>query len=652
MSRRLRFGVGLALVLALVLACIRLLDVMVPDLSGWQRAERGPVAVPPLPLTPEDSRTWIYVHPHAGLDPRMAPPVDAVPFARMDWGFAWLNVLEQELGHATCVATTDLAGIDLSRCEIIVVSRKSSAEMDGGLRSRLSTWLNRGGVLILDRPATEAQGLAGVKLAAESVPAQRFTAIAYPRLATARGATPGSDVAGSEWIHDCPAPTVVFPLEGGVDAVETVLEIDGAPAVVERRVGRGMVQTFAFDLPRWLVAIQQGTPATDEYRVEKRFGWYEWLLEPEDIVCDDRLLDNAMPFADLLEDFLADRWTQAVPRARFWRFPADRDGAFLMTHDEDLQGGEATAFLAEHEAAIGATSTFFLIPNRRMWETWKEPRDWFAWYEERGSDLQLHWNVLPMPIGFWKIEPMKLRYRLPQQIEILSREIEPPIANRTHYLIIGDHFTESFRLLTGNDIRWDTTFGPNRGGRGYLFGTGLPYRPLDTNGYPFDLREVPFVTQEDWGGASPEFMDRLLRESQAFTHQVIIPIFHPHLITLEPEGAEFWRGTYEAARRSNHWITNFIEWDAFWQARLDSRCRSTFLASASGTGGKLEVDVDVVGRDLAVQVPASIDGVPLRSVAVDGKTIESRVVATVAGRYHLVPVTRDSRRVSASYAVR
>lgn len=641
MTRARKWGIVLVVAGIVTLGGLRLLDVYAPDLSRWQPPERG------VPARDADDRPDAFVDvrsstrvPWAWVTPRATTANrTAAPFEQNDWGAAWLNTLEQAFGNAVAVAAEDLAAPDarLDDFEVLVLSPEAVDAIEAAiLIPRLEAWTRAGGVLVLDRPTLAMQRLSGVQCSTEEVPATRFTSW--------RGIQ-GVDA----WWQSCPTPTRRSAAVTMDDDVLVVAELDLTPVVLERPLGAGLVQTIAFDYPQWLVAMQQGTPADEEYGVTKRFGRYDWLLEPEDIVCDERLLDNPIPYADALEDALVEGWCATAPRARWWRFPQTWRGAFLMTHDEDLQGGAASAFLTEHEREIGATSTHFLILNRRLWETWYESEDWFAWFEQRDADLQLHWNVLPMPIGFWKIEPFRVRYSMTQQHALLSKHVGRPIANRTHYLIIGDHYTRAFRVLHEYGIRWDTTYGPNRGGRGYLFGTGLPYRPLDTDGTPFPLWEIPFVTQEDWGDASPQFLAKLLDESKAVYHQMIIPIFHPHLITLEPEGEAFWKGSYEAARAANHGITNFREWDMFWSDRRASRCRSVF------TNETLEVRFDARSDGLSLQIPERVRDHEHRvstliSIAVDGVRVDGERIATVGGACRLVPVLRGEGRLVARYA--
>ncbi len=619
--RRRRLVIAGSVLLVVLLLVVRRLDVDPPDIASWQPAERAPLASPPEPS--RDPGPWLLVHEPAESGAATAQ------FSDNDWSYAWLNTLEQGFGRADVVSPSDLIGGALDRAEVVVLSRRAGDLLDPGAVAALTSFVESGGTLVLDRPAGTVARLSGVELSGERFPAERITT--EPR---------------EDWHDLLPLVVEVEQLASPpADGIRTLLAMDGRPAVVERPLGSGLVVSMLFDYPRQLVAVQQGVPEAG-YRIEKRFGKYDWLFEPEDVVVDERLLDNPVPCADLLEDWLVDRMGARRPMARWWRFPADREGAFLMTHDEDLQGGAELAVLTEYEKTIGATSTTFIIPNRRLWETWKSPVDWYTVLEEEhGADLQLHWNVLSMPIGVWKIEPFLVRYSLPHQIELLERDIERPFANRTHYLILGDHYTKAFRLLEKQGIRWDTTYGPNRGGRGYQFGTGLPYRPLDTNGNPFALREIPFVTQEDWGEASPEFLERLLRESESRYHQVIIPIFHAHLIVKEPEGEAFWKQSYEDAKATNHWITSFFEWDAFWTARRESALRSTYRAR----DGVLEADFDAARDDLAILLPMRVGERRLASVEVAGRPVEPVPTRFGEVRCARVPVPGGGGRLVARY---
>ncbi len=649
------------------LAALRWLDVNPVDITPWQPIEDAPMAdgawasIPDRSAIPGSDEPgpapWIWIEDSREDGVRggdSGPGGDGPrPFDSNDWGAAWLNLLEQESGAAHRADSAVISRLlepsggerrgdapgAVPAFGVVVVGPGLAAGLDETGHRALERYVDAGGVLVLDRPPAGLAPLSGVRW----LDGER----ALPSRGRFEISLEADLDSGDRFALDLPLPTRFRPALPEED-VRVVARLGGEVAILERRVGRGVVQTFAFDLPRFLVAMQQGTPSDDRYGLAKRFGKYDWLIEPEDVVVDAMLLDNPVPFADVVEELIAARWCRRVPQARFWRFPDARPGAFLMTHDEDLQGGASTLPMAEHESSEGLTSTFFLIPHPRIHETWKEPADYYRTHEELGADLQLHWNVLPMPGGFWKVEPWLRRYPIERQIAFLELDLARPFANRTHYLILGGHYTRSFRLLQREGIRWDTTYGPNRGGRGYLFGTGLPYRPLDTNGQPFDLHEVPFVTQEDWGEASPEFLARLLRESAELYHQIVIPIFHPHLIILEPEGEAFWKGSYRAARDSGAWITDFAGLDRFWSERSASRSQSRWNPNE----GVLEAAYDARGDGLSLRLPPRTAAGPLLRVRVGVREAAVSRMDAPGGEVVLVPVDRGRGSLKAEYGPR
>jgi hypothetical protein len=121
----------------------------------------------------------------------------------------------------------------------------------------------------------------------------------------------------------------------------------------------------------------------------------------------------------------------------------------------------------------------------------------------------------------------------------------------------------------------DSSLGPNRG-RGYLFGTGLPFFPLAPSGECFPLREIPFLTQENWEGANEAFFRRLFTESRERHHQCIVSIFHPHKTVRTAAGRDLWLKAFAIARDNSHWIATFSEYFSFYENRSRRALASTY----------------------------------------------------------------------------
>lgn len=361
--------------------------------------------------------------------------------------------------------------------------------------------------------------------------------------------------------------------------------IDGPDVARPPRASFAPILAVA-DLANRVARRRQGLLGSGQ-AIDKRLGRYAEVREPEDLLESAEFLDREFPDADRLVADLAARIDALVAIPRLSMHPAGFAGSFLMTHDEDEQGGASTLSLLRREAEWGGRSTVFLVPSGRLWETWSDVE--IAEARLLGADLELHWNRFAMPAGVWKVEPYKTVYRLSAQRETLRRRGIDATMNRTHYLDLGSDLSEFFRTLDAAGIEVDATFGPNRAGRGHLFGTARPFHPIDRTGLPSAVVEVPFQTQEDWGGVDEAFLDRLFRQSADVDHSTLAAIIHPHLIVRDEAGARLHRRFFELARETKHWVATFGDYLAFRRARLGTVIR--FTRGSDGRVTALDVDV-------------------------------------------------------------
>ncbi|MBI1852388.1 MAG: hypothetical protein HYR85_18770 [Planctomycetes bacterium] len=297
-------------------------------------------------------------------------------------------------------------------------------------------------------------------------------------------------------------------------ALVIVIDVDGSDAARPAHAGSAPIIAVD-DLANRVARRRQGLLGSRQ-TIDKRLGRYPQVREPEDLLESPDSLDREFPDADRLVADLAARIDTLVAIPRLAMHPAGFAGTFLMTHDEDEQGGASTLSLLRREAEWGGRSTVFLVPSGRLWESWSDAE--IAEARRLGADLELHWNRFAMPAGVWKVEPYKTVYRLSTQRETLRRRGLEATMNRTHYLHLGSDLSEFFRTLDAAGIEVDATFGPNRAGRGHLFGTARPFHPIDRTGLPSPVMEVPFQTQEDWGGVDEAFLARLFRQSADVDH--------------------------------------------------------------------------------------------------------------------------------------
>ena len=545
-------------------------------------------------------------------------------FAALDPSFAWANLLEAEFGAYSSASS---ARLDPEAHQACIVSASAHHQVDP---VKLEAFVRQGGVVFVDAPlATDGWSEQLLRLAGLRVESEE--PVPFPDRDLLPSTTlPEVDLRAFD---EAPfaRPTSWTPLRPiGEDT--RALNRSDPPLLFERTLDRGRLICSAFSVARLYLTMLQGAPEEDFSLVE-RLGDYPDILEPDDLVRNAALRRNETPFADLLARSIGALLDQPgadgawLPRI-LW-YPAGSKGVYLMTHDEDFQGGASCERLLEWDQRLGIKGTVFVISHPRLAE------DWSGANCERvnalGGSVGLHWNLYPMPQGLGRLEPVTYVQSLSSQIDRLSAlsELTSNLrTNRNHYLILRSGWTRTFRALSAAGIRLDSTFGANKG-RGYLFGTSRPYRIIDENGLPLALRELPFINQEDWGGVDEPFFSRMF-EANADRHGgALVSIFHPHLVVREEAGSKLFEHAARSALSTGHVSMTFEEFLAFWEARDRARVRAT----GSGSDRTIQFQVDRDDLLMALPLPfnagpcdAVLDGKPWPS---DRKTLGSRPYAVI-----------------------
>jgi hypothetical protein len=350
------------------------------------------------------------------------------------------------------------------------------------------------------------------------------------------------------------------------------------------------------------------------------------LIQPHGLK-DDSVPNIAWePMADREEVELMERIEALGPLPRWWRFPDAAPAWIAITHDEE-GFGDKSAWMAQEEAALGITTTSFVIPLAITRAGVKALR-------EAGSTVHLHWNRgfaglrCEQREGWGRFLPYIRDLTLFEQaakLESLGVDGVGESMNRNHGLIWDSEFGKSFRMLHAAGIAADSTYGPAGSGRfGYIFGTGLPYRPLDDTGWPFPLMEVPFLFQDDeqWSRADQE---RLVREAATKHHQLLNLIFHVNTMARAPSHhvLEGWRELPALARQHGVAMGSLDEFLAVWRSRLSSPLKSRWALGSS----TLTAEFEAATARLSIRVPAVHGGKVAKLIRVDGKDLlpEQRV---------------------------
>ena len=516
------------------------------------------------------------------------------------WSYAWVGLLEQEFGPPAVLDLDGLRPEDLEGRRLVVFTRSATqGQLPRAILESARDLARQGATLLVELPSEGWSGLTGLVLSGEVVnPAARFWRgqpleyQAFPGNLQGDGAGPSLLA-----LRDMPVQTWLKQGLMWEDSVRPLGRLSGQPLLYARPEGRGAVLTLGFDLACQVHALQQGAPPGPGFQVSERDGLLPGICESQDLVLGPTMLDNRVPYADLLEGWIADLAEEASgPLPGWWRFPFAWDGVAVLSHDEEERGQEGFRRLVQLEGWLKVPSTVFVLAGRSL------PRLW----PERNSGLELHWNRFMS--GSWP--PYEWPALAEQVARVEAVRGSRPLLCRIHFLDWGPDYAAPFRQMAAAGLELDSTYGPNRG-RGYLFGTGLPFQALDHDGLPLPVLEWPFVAQEDWAGADEAFTLSLLEDSRRAFHQAPVLLLHPHRWVATASGRRFLEKFVRQARLCRHWVASMAEYHRFLAMRSRARLRSRLV------GGFLLADLEAPGPGLALRLPdrlgeVELDGRPAR----------------------------------------
>ena len=505
-------------------------------------------------------------------------------FQSLDFSKAWINTLEKETGKS---GVFDISSnpLDIFPNPSIVVVSSSVREPSRDFMEKAKDFAYNGGILILEMPSHQWN----VVLERELVPGGVEISTINKEKALKRISPRILPFPYIDYLEDMPVYTRLMQLKSVPDDMEVLFNIGEYPGLIQWEYGGGWIIFLMFDFAMQMTAMKQGVPSEDDYRVKEKFGKVPFVIETEDLAVHKKMLDNTSPYADILEKFLFSSLEDLKFFPRLWYFPYKNEGVFLMSHDDEKRGRKESFYMVEEEGSRGYTSTFFVTcpPGAECrWENAEED------IIKEGFDIQWHWNRFPDNIKIFSPEEQVENYNKIDGVKLTSCRI--------HFLNWGDHYTEPFRIMEKSGVLYDSSYGPNKG-KGYVFGTGMPFHPINTDGRLFDLFEIPFHTQEDWGGVTQKFFDEFIKNSKESYHSVIVPLFHPHK-TAKKEGKTLWLNSFHFARENDHWITTFSKFGNFYKDRC--RVEIETLDNKAKAVDKVTVSKNGCGED--IYIPAKM----------------------------------------------
>jgi hypothetical protein len=516
-------------------------------------------------------------------------------FSTTDWGLAWEDALSR---HGPPPARLDPTTLrhTLAGRRVLVVTRGAQAVVGDSAIAAVGAWVEAGGRLLLEMPERRWGVWAPAWVAGAPVAASAARAT-WPDLAPL--ASPPESLA---------VVTVRAPLAAR-GPCDTLLWLDGEPAALECAVGRGRVLVLGFDLGCWLVSLQQGVPREDfSVPIDARGGGEPVLRQTDDLVAASAPPRRLVPWADRLQRALVERLEAGMGVARWRLLPGEARGLYLPSHDEEGKG-DNWLYYADHERRTGWVATWFVMPRGRLTprgyaKLAAPPLEVGAHPDLHGEDRAPTWRAgLRRLLG-------RERPGLAAEVESVRVRLEraggPPLRlDRMHYLKWSAGYADRFRWLAHLGIRLDSSYGPDRGGFGYVFGTGLPFRPLDERGRVLPLWEAPFQAMDD-----REFEPRAVHAlfANAAGSGVGI-IFHTTAMAYQPR-AEMMQTYLDApawAREEGFAVMRYGELLDFWQTRgtpLEQRwsgdtLSTSFVPPRPAPGLVLQLPLAAAGKGLS-----------------------------------------------------
>ncbi|MDY0058607.1 MAG: hypothetical protein RBU45_02265 [Myxococcota bacterium] len=533
--------------------------------------------------------------PGAGLDEEPGPFVLLVdasvvdrqatgPLPGRDWSFAWINWFEQELGLLTVLEPgrlSDPAQLPQG-VRVLVVSRSAWPGLDATGRLLLESVVASGGVVVAETPPAEA----------------------------------------------------ILP----ADPLGVVL----------------LDQSFAAQLVR----LQQGWSLPAPRRPEQRSRPAERQgpgplpeLPPERLFTADLAAvmtpEVLSPAADHLERELLSRIEALTPLARWWPFPEGAAGVACATYEE-AGFGNAAGWMTRYDRQRNLPGTLFVSGLRltpAQLPLLAAP-DTLGLSWVRGLDGE-NWRV---PCGLGPIQPCWRAATLQEQrAALLPRPAtaEGPAGLARSLGGVWDRdFARSFRILEQAGFSADSSYGPSDADRfGYLFGTGLPFHPLDGSGRPFRLYEIPYLFRND-GRYDRARQDALLRGSRQGDHQLVVGLLRTDFMARSPgeEPMEAWLGLPEAARRHEHLLLPLDRYLGHYTRRLRSPLRQQWDEERGLLTCQAEATED--GQTLALS--ARTRGVGAIRLELDGTVLPPESWLR-RGNTLLLPLTAGRHEIQVQY---
>jgi hypothetical protein len=424
-------------------------------------------------------------------------------FSATDWSYGWINLLLQEEKRFDIIDASSSTEPLFENVEVLIVT-KSVTQSVAPCK----------GTTLYELP--NAQTLKNLTAGAISIAAE-------PR---------------KQYLSHYATSTQLYAISLDTTRAKALWALDGITVLAEMIIGDSRIQVSGFDFGEFAVRVQQGQP-NDDFSVTPRIAKKTGMLPlvSGDLVSDSAHYERFEPFFDRFEH---DFWSKInLSRTTVSLFDDSPRGAFVMSHDEEGIGNDA-AWQPTQEQRWGVKSTVFVTPAAVTATGIKK-------MIKAGAEVGLHPDQYSHFIrpGLPGLRPLNVKLPIIDQKSMIEstrrNSVDTPWihVSRNHWLLWDDHYTSPLRKLAAAGISLDLSYGPLGDGLvGYIFGTAFPFVPLDTNGFPLPILELPFLFQDD-ERFDPEYLDCFI-DTGAFKEEIVNMIFHSNTMGHSPDTLILW----------------------------------------------------------------------------------------------------------------
>lgn len=567
-------------------------------------------------------------------------PENAQNYQSMNFAFAWYNFLSQYAGPFSIILSRDVQSAAILQAQVIVVPQKTAELLSDTQIQLIGQAVQKGATLVIEMPTPEWSALTAIKRRNKVNSAIRHFTDA-----------PNSPLTGAWRDHLLNSPLDTQVLR--VDALESevlpsesmLLEMDGAIVHYRRAVGAGFVYVLAFNFGQAMTSLQQGRPG-DEFEIPT-----DEAPRPADLVLNEKLLSNTVPFADLLKIHILASVLYTSPMPIVWPFPEGGRSALILVHETGTLGDDAFE-AAKFEQAQGVSSTWLTTSGnvgRKTLAHWKN-----AGFDIGVSMLRPPVGRVYEPYGPSFFQPVAVERNMINQRHAVSKRSGSSVSsckmtgsNWTH------DYTLSFRRLAAAQCQIDMSYGPvDPEQYGYLFGSGYPFLPLERNGLPLPTYEFPSLVSDQAGlnTIPPHTALKLLTESESTFHEPVVVTLQSDKMLTKPTYAspETWLEVIEYARENHIWTTSAKSFMYHYTIRKQAQIYHAFHPQTK----VLDIRANMPNAKFAytLALPRRTMHGTLHDVWVDKQAVDlTTVKSTGDGLFMLIPVPPGEHLVQGQY---